>query len=86
MEYFDEGDSSKHKMTYSPDKEYYDNLLGPEGQETKWSPRRSEDHTTMGSTVKQPTMEEMMQGVEFQTLEQEPLNDAIPNLDDSISL
>ena len=40
----------------------------------------------MGSTVRQPTMEEMMRGVEFGSLDQEPVNDAIPNLDDSISL
>lgn len=87
VEYFgDEGDVNEHKMTYSPDEEYYDKLLGSEAQEKKWSPRRSEDHTMMGSMVRQPTMEEMMQGVEFGSLEQEPLNDGIPNLDDSISL
>lgn len=87
VEYFgDEGDVTDHKMTYSPDEEYYDKLLGSGAQEKRWSPRRSEDHTMMGSMVRQPTMEEMMQGVEFGSLEQEPLNDAIPNLDDSISL
>lgn len=85
VEYFgDEGDGNDHKMTYSPDEEYYDKLLG--SGEKRWSPRRSEDHTMMGSTVRQPTMEEMMRGVEFGSLDQEPVNDAIPNLDDSISL